>query len=352
MTALATGPEERASSCLSPHNATSPPVVTRQPAAPAAHRMSGADLSGSRPVWDKLRQVATRVPGLTGGARLLMMAGYRVLQSGFVAKVESPVVLHPHGFRLALDLREMHDFRMFWKLHDGGWYEPETSRLLDDLLCVGDTFIDVGANNGYFAVFAASRVGPEGHVIAIEPNPAAFGRLRKNVELNGFEHRVACHQTAVGDVSGQGALFVEEFEDGWASLVPSPGRKQTVPVSIQPLDELVEPAPSLVVKIDVEGSELSALTGMEAILRGSRNLALILEWNRKFASSKLWAYLDARFEVRAIVRSATGYALEPVEGWQSLRHVLMVNLLCTRGPEYERDPVSRPRVVSPVAGRD
>ena len=50
----------------------------------------------------------------------------------------------------------------------------------------GDVFVDVGANCGLFAVFAARKVGPTGRVIAIEPLPAMLERLRFNIAANGF----------------------------------------------------------------------------------------------------------------------------------------------------------------------
>src|SRR5262245_24487043 len=45
----------------------------------------------------------------------------------------------------------------------------------------GQSIVDVGANAGIYAVHAASRVGASGRVIAIEPNPAVFARLERNV---------------------------------------------------------------------------------------------------------------------------------------------------------------------------
>ena len=51
----------------------------------------------------------------------------------------------------------------------------------------GATVVDIGANIGAFAVMAASIVGPRGRVIAFEPIPETFERLRgeRGVEWAG-----------------------------------------------------------------------------------------------------------------------------------------------------------------------
>lgn len=45
----------------------------------------------------------------------------------------------------------------------------------------GSTVLDVGANIGMFAAFAAQRVGFSGHVVAVEPIPLTCDVLRHNM---------------------------------------------------------------------------------------------------------------------------------------------------------------------------
>ncbi len=236
-----------------------------------------------------------------------MMAGFRVLQTGLVAKHERPLVVRLQGFDMTLDLREMHDVRMYLGIRSHGFYEPETSTLLTTLLQPGDTFVDVGSNNGYFAMLSASLVGPKGFVLAIEPNPASFQRLERNIELNNFGSRIRALPVAAGAKATHGTLHVAQFEDGWASLIDSPDSKSTVSVPVRSLDELIPPTPSLIVKIDVEGSEYSVLSGMERVIRKSSSLAVIIEWNRKFATRDLWDLLTSYFQVRGISSGPNGF---------------------------------------------
>ncbi len=74
--------------------------------------------------------------------------------------------------------------------------------------------IDVGANVGYYALMAATRVGPSGRVIAYEPGPAPAARLRENVALNGLSN-VTVVEAAVADRPG--TLHLNLVEDSEAS---------------------------------------------------------------------------------------------------------------------------------------
>src|SRR4051794_34975198 len=66
----------------------------------------------------------------------------------------------------------------------GVWEAAET-RFLSALLSEGDTFVDVGANVGYFSVLAARRIGAGGTVVAVEPEPRNLELLRANLHRNG-----------------------------------------------------------------------------------------------------------------------------------------------------------------------
>lgn len=71
----------------------------------------------------------------------------------------------------------------------------------------GATVVDIGANIGAFAVMAASIVGPRGRVIAFEPIPETFERLRENVALSGLG-QVECRRAAIDAEEGEIALRV------------------------------------------------------------------------------------------------------------------------------------------------
>lgn len=45
----------------------------------------------------------------------------------------------------------------------------------------GEVVVDVGANIGLYSLYCAQRVGPNGTVVAIEPEPANFFNLLENI---------------------------------------------------------------------------------------------------------------------------------------------------------------------------
>ncbi len=125
-------------------------------------------------------------------------------------------------------------------------------------------FLDIGANAGMFSLFASSLLGQGGVVLAIEPQPAVFERLRFNMEkandLDAEGLRIILVQAALGPQSGVAELAVPK-ELGQASLRVEVGGER-IPVPMLPLGELVR-AHGLtridVMKIDVEGYEDAVL---------------------------------------------------------------------------------------------
>ena len=165
-----------------------------------------------------------------------------------------------------------------WILHDGYW-----ELFVDDILCAlarpGDTFVDVGANMGYYTVKIGAKVGPAGRVYSFEPNAAIFDILRDNVEINTFTSRTTLSNAAVGAAAGEAWLsFARRAPGGAAVRVEQFGLENEVKVDVQALDEVI-PAdhPVHLIKIDVEGFEPPALEGMRNLLRRSTDCAVVVE---------------------------------------------------------------------------
>lgn len=139
----------------------------------------------------------------------------------------------------------------------GLWVDPRArSEELDFItteLKAGDTFIDIGANIGQFALVGAQQVGSCGSVVAIEPHPKIFSYLQKNIELNGFTN-VRLVNAAVGAVNGS-AYIGDTRNDDMNHIDSSHGIK----VRMVTLDSLDVPGPVGLLKMDVEGFEYEVL---------------------------------------------------------------------------------------------
>jgi FkbM family methyltransferase len=65
----------------------------------------------------------------------------------------------------------------------------------------GGSVIDIGANAGFFSMFAASRFD-QPKILSYEPIPVNFRQLQKNRELNP-QHDIHPHQNAVAGKAGE-----------------------------------------------------------------------------------------------------------------------------------------------------
>ena len=163
-----------------------------------------------------------------------------------------------------------------------GRYEEETTRLLQSLVKPGMVFVDVGAHLGYYTLLAARGVGPTGKIYSFEPDPDNHALLLRNVELNAYDNVVAARK-AVSDRVGTGTLYLTALDSGRHSMyhhgLPERGR---VAVETTTMDFYLgsEGWPRVdLVKIDVEGAEVSVLEGMAQLLEKSDDLKLIIEFN-------------------------------------------------------------------------
>jgi FkbM family methyltransferase len=146
----------------------------------------------------------------------------------------------------------------------------------------GNWCVDVGANYGYYTLLMAAACGPEGRVVACEPNPLLAGAyLPQNLALNGFYHGVEICPTVVGNLDDQAVNFV--LHDGdFATSSPErwsyAHRREAVRVPAVTLDRFCADWPRLdLVKIDAEGAEALVWEGMQATLRRFPHAAVVLE---------------------------------------------------------------------------
>ncbi len=161
-----------------------------------------------------------------------------------------------------------------------GVYDPATLAVIHRLVRPGDTFIDIGANEGYFTVVASRLVGPSGHVLAVEPQLRLEAVLARNLALNQCAN-VTVIQAAISDHSGTSAIHLTPDMNNAASGLAAPTRYRlpTQPTVLMTLADLLARAPGSapVMKMDIESFEHEAIHGGEALFRAGAVRALILE---------------------------------------------------------------------------
>ena len=175
----------------------------------------------------------------------------------------------------------------------GSVREPWTVEWLQGLPS-GACLYDIGANIGITALLAAERADRSVRVVAIEPFPANFASLVKNIVLNGFGDEVTALAFGIGRETGIRGYNWANAEAGGALhsfgdiVRPRTGaRVEAVSrhgAMCYRLDDLVA-LPGLRFpthfKIDVDGGELEVLAGAGRTLADPRCLALQIEVNER-----------------------------------------------------------------------
>ena len=145
------------------------------------------------------------------------------------------------------------------------------------LLKEGMIVVDVGANIGVYTILAAEKVGKNGKVIAIEPEPKNYQQLLKNIKLNNFQNVIPIN-IALADHNGSEKLYIS-YCAGLHSLIASENTISSIKVPLKTVDKLLEELNLKkidIIKIDTEGSELPVLKGAEKTLKANPNIKIIV----------------------------------------------------------------------------
>ena len=192
---------------------------------------------------------------------------------------------------------------MGWYLFYRGVYEEGHLRMCVRMLRDGMNFVDVGANCGLYSIVAAKHIGPNGRIVALEPQSDLAALVAENAALNCLTN-VAVKPYALGSTSGNALLYQpQRCNDGAATL----RLRNDEQYFGNPVDIAVETLPRVLdacdlssvggMKLDVEGAELAVLTGASDLLGKSPPEFILLEcideYLRRFdaTSEQLFTFL-------------------------------------------------------------
>jgi FkbM family methyltransferase len=160
-----------------------------------------------------------------------------------------------------------------------GFWEFWLTQFFARTLKPGMRVMDVGANYGYYTLLFADIVTDSGHVLAVEPNPAAAELLRQSVFLNGFANMVDVVELGLGAVAEGTAMLVIPDGEPKNAHISDHVTGPTCTVATGSVDRLTAQfGPVDLIKIDAEGAEADIIQGMDQLLH-TRPPALVLEFN-------------------------------------------------------------------------
>jgi FkbM family methyltransferase len=143
----------------------------------------------------------------------------------------------------------------------------------------GNIVLDIGSNQGLFAIAASSAVGPSGMVHAFEPDENLAACIAETISKNKINN-IKLHKFALGAKSELLKLYKNPYNAGDNRLTTSPSNsKQTLDaVNVERLDDVSEIQRFDFVKIDVQGWELAVLEGMRQKLQKNSKAKILFEF--------------------------------------------------------------------------
>lgn len=225
------------------------------------------ELKGNiRHLWNQQELMSRRIESLVNG-HCVNLGGYRML-----TETRS-------GLRMLIDGR---DTGSGLEILHSGYIEPDVMKVLQRTFTPGAVFLDVGANFGFYTLFAAQQMGQAGQVYSFEANPHLIPFIEGSVYINGLRDRVTLINKAVADAPGTARFGFSYAHIGGGSLLLGGNdavSNEYVEVPLVRIDDVL-PADVVVdvVKLDVEGHEAAALRGMKGVVARSPNIQLVLEF--------------------------------------------------------------------------
>ncbi|HMP82579.1 MAG TPA: FkbM family methyltransferase [Verrucomicrobiota bacterium] len=230
-----------------------------------------------------------------------------------------------------------------------GMYQQDVLIAMQNLLRPADVVFDVGSHHGLMAIVAAKAVGPDGMVVAFEPNPDARKFLQRHLQLNKCSG-VKVESVALSDRdAGEVQFYVQRGLVSWNStmlreFVPCDDCR-TLNVPTCTLDGYVAATgriPALV-KIDVEGAEFIILKGARRTIEQFRPV-LIVEFNPDSARAARVSIPDMAdnlqsqgYQLYALGRNLRGYyefhRRVPFHARNRQESGTLANIICVPDPK-------------------
>ena len=202
---------------------------------------------------------------------------------------------------------------------------------------INTIFLDIGSHLGQYSLVVANELAnlKRGRVYAFEPHPRSFHYLKKNIELNNLSNIISAENLCALDYSGTVTLYSDSLQSDYTSLIPgASGSSQRRAINVESIiidDYFSKKHPPTVVKIDVEGAELSVLKSMKSIIENHQP-KLFIESNADAlkgagtSPEELFSWLKGVYTHINIIDEQLKQ-LTPVSNPQSLRNKC-INLLC------------------------
>ena len=198
--------------------------------------------------------------------------------------------------------------------------EENVLKIFLDKIKPEDIIYDIGANIGLYTLPAALKLRGTGRVVAFEPVPMWFNRLKDNLSLNSIQN-VDVYNVGLYTRTEKKVMYIKSIQgSGMGSIVTNYRNEvpeeilEKIEVQLVKGDDFISenkiPLPNII-KIDVEGAELDVIRGLKNTIAHSDCRFILCEVHPKYMT-------ESPTKVNIILEKM-GYRVEKIE---------------ERGPEY------------------
>lgn len=176
------------------------------------------------------------------------------------------------------------------------------------------SFVDIGANNGYYYSLQAAKFGIN-EIHSFEPNPKILTHLYKNIYENNFQEVIKVYEIALSNLRLTNLTLAANRGANSRIVRKKRMRDEILKVSTRKFDDLdiTLTSPTLI-KIDVEGYELDVLKGANKFVEQTRpyiileiNNALLMEYGTNMKDIENY-FLLKNYVLRNILNSNDYFA--------------------------------------------
>lgn len=218
---------------------------------------------------------------------------YSIMKKNDANSATEELIL-PNGYRARVFSSSKSIASEIWEEHE---YDSDCE------ITDGMNVVDIGANQGFFSLYAASKGA---QVLSVEPEQANFGILSENIRGNGLDDRICSFNGAVSTREGEIDLlsmdFGVDFASGMVTTTPEflpvldPtsqrqfSRKKVRSVKLGTLFDMFELDRVDLLKIDTEGGELDILKSLPADRFGMIS-RIVMETHDVYRQKDLYLFL-------------------------------------------------------------